>query len=170
VHSLAETLLRSESIASSRIEGLHRPRAAVYSILRRRDELGEYVPPISLVLSGVPRNYIAALTAYRQSNDNAIVELYAIGTAKACTEAKHLGAQVDMLREQWEARLPRLCSHATARTLVDVLPAAPVLDANEAAARTGARPSGVQRVSFPTSFHDVEAQCLRLFWLSRLRS
>jgi Fic family protein len=112
-------------------------RALVYSILRRREELGEYVPPISLVLSGVPRNYVGALTAYREGNYNAIVELYAIATGKACAEAKHLGAAVDMLRAEWEARLPPLRSHATARALLDVLPAVPVLDANEAAARTG---------------------------------
>lgn len=35
-------------------------RALVYSILRRRDEITEYVPPISLVLGGGPRNYVAA--------------------------------------------------------------------------------------------------------------
>ncbi len=50
---------------------------------------------------------------------------------------KFLGAGVDMLRKQWEARLPPMRSHATARALLDVLPAAPVLDANEAAERTG---------------------------------
>lgn len=112
-------------------------RALVYSILRRREELVEYVPPISLVLAGVPTSYVAALTSYRNGDYNAIVQLYAIATAAACAEAELLGAAVEALREQWEARLPPMRSHATARALLDVLPAAPVLDANEAAERTG---------------------------------
>jgi Fic family protein len=112
-------------------------RALVYSILRRRDELAEYVPPISLVLGGTPSNYVGALTAYRQGNHNSIVELYAGATTKACAEAERLGVQVDTLRSKWEQQLPPMRSHATARALLDVLPAAPVLDANEAAARTG---------------------------------
>jgi Fic family protein len=112
-------------------------RALVYSILRRRHELAEYVPPISLVLGGMPSNYVGALTAYREGNYNQIVELYAVATEKACAEAERLGAQVDTLRAKWEQQLPPMRSHATARALLDVLPAAPVLDANDAAARTG---------------------------------
>lgn len=112
-------------------------RALVYSILRRHDELVDYVPPISLVLSGAPRSYLGALTAYREGDYNAIVELYSRATATACLEAERLGAQVDELRAQWERRLPPMRSHATARALLDVLPALPVLDANEAATGTG---------------------------------
>lgn len=112
-------------------------RALVYSILRRRDELTVYVPPISLVLGGAPRSYVGALTEYRNGDYNTIIELYAQATATACVEAERLGAQVDELRAQWEQRMPPMRSHATARALLDVLPALPVSDANEAAARTG---------------------------------
>lgn len=112
-------------------------RALVYSILRRREELAEYVPPISLVLGGAPRSYVGALTAYRDGDYEAIVELYAQGVATACSESERLGIEVGELRAQWERRLPPMRSHATARSLLDVLPALPVLDANEAAARTG---------------------------------
>jgi DNA-binding IclR family transcriptional regulator len=52
-------------------------------------------------------------------------------------ESERLGAEVDELRARWERRLPPMRSHATARSLLDLLPALPVLDANEAAARTG---------------------------------
>lgn len=112
-------------------------RALVYSILRRRDELARYVPPISLVLGAIPNSYVGALTRYREGDYNAIVELYAVAATKAGTEAERLGAQVDKLRAKWEQQLPPMRSHATARALLDVLPSAPVLDANEAAARTG---------------------------------
>jgi Fic family protein len=112
-------------------------RALVYSILRRRGELSEYVPPISLVLGGAPRTYVNALTAYREGQPETIVELFADATSRACVEAERLGERVAELREQWEERAGKLRSHATARRLLDVLPSSPVITVASGAELTG---------------------------------
>jgi Fic family protein len=111
-------------------------RALVYSILRRRDELGEYVPPVSLVLGGAPRSYVGALTAYRQGDVSTIVEVFANATSRACFEAERLGGEVEALRGQWENRLGGIRSHATERLIADLLTARPVLNVPEVQAAT----------------------------------
>jgi Fic family protein len=41
-------------------------RALVFAILRRRGLLGQYIPPISLVLNAAPRSYTSSLAAYQR--------------------------------------------------------------------------------------------------------
>lgn len=112
-------------------------RALVYSILQRRGELSDYVPPISLVLASSTRGYLGSLNAYREGDIDSIVELFATATSRACVEAEQLGAEVKALQEEWEARLQGVRSHSSARRLLEVLPGTPVLTAAEASKATG---------------------------------
>jgi Fic family protein len=41
-------------------------RALIYTVLRRRGEITQYIPPISLILAAEPKGYIGGLNAYRQ--------------------------------------------------------------------------------------------------------
>jgi Fic family protein len=110
-------------------------RALVYAILRRRRLLGEYVPPISLVLNAAPRSYTSSLAAYQRRRSaerepaNLIVETFAQAAGIASREATVLRDDVAALQDRWREQLKGVRSDAAAWKLVDVIPGRPVLTA-----------------------------------------
>jgi len=110
-------------------------RALVYAILRRRGLLGEYIPPISLVLNAAPRSYTSSLAAYQRRNSasqhpaDLIVQTFSQAAEIASSEATVLRDDVEALQGRWRAALKGLRSDAAAWKLVDELPGRPVLTA-----------------------------------------
>jgi len=115
-------------------------RALVQVILRRRGLAPAYVPPISVVLAREKKKYITGLTAYREDRVVEWIETFSLAAAEASKLAeKYLQAVTD-LQEQWRAQLkervnPR--SDAAAWSLIDVLPAHPVMTLPVGVAATG---------------------------------
>jgi Fic family protein len=110
-------------------------RALVYAILRRRGLLGEYVPPISLVLDAAPRSYTSSLAAYQRRRSSSehpadlIVQTFSQAAEIASGEAEVLRDDVEALRGRWREQLKGLRSDAAAWKLLDELPGRPVVSA-----------------------------------------
>jgi Fic family protein len=110
-------------------------RALVYAILRRRGLLGEYIPPISLVLDAAPRSYTSSLAAYQRRSSasqhpaDLIVQTFSQAAKIASGEAGVLRDDVNALQGRWRGALKGLRSDAAAWKLVDELPGRPVLTA-----------------------------------------
>lgn len=109
-------------------------RALVYAILRRRGLLGEYIPPISLVLDAAPRNYTSSLAAYQRRTTakhppDLIIQTFSQAAAIASRGAAELRDDVDALQGRWREALRGVRSDAAAWKLVDELPGRPVITA-----------------------------------------
>lgn len=136
--------LTQSAIAHAQFETIHPfldgngrvGRALVYAILRRRGLLGEYIPPISLVLDAAPRGYTSSLAAYQrrgpthQHPPDLIVQTFAQAADIASREAEVLRDDVEALQDRWRDALRGLRSDAAAWKLVDELPGRPVLTAH----------------------------------------
>lgn len=133
--------LAQAAIAHAQFETIHpffdgngrTGRALVYAILRRRGELNEYIPPISLVLGGVPQSYVGSLKAYQGQVPSdrhpaaLIVQTFGQATMVACREAIDLRKDVETLQDGWREKLKGLRSDASAWKLIDELPGRPVV-------------------------------------------
>lgn len=112
-------------------------RALIHIILRRRGAIELVVPPVSTVLIAGAERYVAGLTAYREGRDDDWSSLFAVAMQRAALRASALTRAVARLQEEWLKRLGETRMHATARQVVQLLPASPVLDANRTAELTG---------------------------------
>lgn len=126
-------------------------RALVYAILRRRRLLGEYIPPISLVLNAAPRSYTSSLAAYQRRRPASehpaelIVQTFAQAAEIASREAEALRDDVEALRARWREQLNGLRSDAAAWKLLDEIPGRPVLTAPSVAELLGISPPAANR-------------------------
>lgn len=114
-------------------------RALVQVVLRRRGLTPAFVPPISVVLARDRDRYLSGLTLFREDRLAEWIELFAAATAEAASLAAHYAPLTARLRETWRERLrehanPRV--DAAAWTLIDVLPAHPVVTVPVAVAAT----------------------------------
>jgi Fic family protein len=112
-------------------------RALIYVVLRRRGEIGSYIPPVSLVLAGQPRNYIAGLGAYSQGLVGRWCELFAYATARASLQAERLAEEIEDLQARWLELLGAPRRDSAVRELVGALAAQPVIDVAAARQLTG---------------------------------
>lgn len=112
-------------------------RALVYAVLRRRGEIINYLPPISLILASQPKSYIDALTAYRQGDVSKWVEQFADATARACAAAEQLADAIAKRQADWLQTLGQPRRDAAVRQLVSTLPEQPVIDVAAAQRLTG---------------------------------
>ncbi len=112
-------------------------RALIYTVLRRRGEIANYIPPISLVLAGEPKNYIGGLGAYSQGKVSRWCERFAHATARAASEAERLAGRIEDLQATWLQHLGQPRRDAAVRELVSALPAQPVIDVPAAQQLTG---------------------------------
>ena len=133
------------AIAHAQFENIHpfidgngrTGRALIYTILRRRGEISNYIPPISLVLAAEPKNYIGGLGAYSTGNVSSWCERFAHATARAASEAERLAARIEDLQVAWLERLGEPRRDSAVRELVGALPAQPVIDVAAAQQLTG---------------------------------
>lgn len=119
-------------------------RALIYVVLRRRGEIGDYIPPISLVLGSKPKGYIQGLVDFRQGNVSDWCETFARSTQRAAAGAERLAEDVEALEQVWLERLGNPRRDSTARLLVAALSEQPVIDVATAKERTGRSHVAVQ--------------------------
>jgi Fic family protein len=106
-------------------------RALVQVVLRRRDLAPAYVPPISVMLARRKETYIHGLRVFREGHVAEWLRMFAEATASAARLAQRYLGLVSDLQEQWREQLRPLAprSDAAAWTILDVLPAHPVVTA-----------------------------------------
>lgn len=114
-------------------------RALVQVVLRRRGLTPAFVPPISVVLARDKDRYLSGLTLFREDRLADWIELFAAATVEAATLAAHHTLRVRRLQDTWRRLLrensnPR--ADAAAWTLIDVLPAHPIITVPVAVAAT----------------------------------
>jgi Fic family protein len=112
-------------------------RALIYTVLRRRGEIPNYVPPISLILAAEPMGYVGGLTWYREGGVSAWIAQFADATARAATEAERLADAIEELQSTWLDDLGQPRRDAAVRQLISALPGQPVVDVAVAQALTG---------------------------------
>ena len=116
-------------------------RALIHAVLKRRRVAPAYVPPISVVLAGERDRYIEGLTRFRGDRVGDWIEQFAAAALRAARLAAAYLGEVRRLNAAWRAKLksrpPPPRSDAAAWTLIDLLPAYPVITAPVAAAACG---------------------------------
>ena len=115
-------------------------RALVQVLLRRRGLAPAFVPPISVVLARRRDRYIEGLTGFREDRFADWVTTFATAATEAARLAGDYRGRVGDLQESWRERLrahsgPR--ADAVAWTIIDVLPAHPIVTVPVAVAATG---------------------------------
>jgi Fic family protein len=112
-------------------------RALIYTVLRRRGEVSNYIPPISLILAAEPKAYIGGLTAYREGEVSLWSARFAQASARAAQEAERLAELIEERQSAWLDAIGQPRKDAAVRQLVSVLPAQPVIDVAVAQKLTG---------------------------------
>ncbi len=112
-------------------------RALIYTVLRRRGEVSNYIPPISLILAAQPKAYIGGLTRYREGEVSLWSTRFAVASARAAREAERLAELIEERQSAWIDALGEPRKDAAVRQLVSVLPAQPVIDVAVAQKLTG---------------------------------
>jgi Fic family protein len=122
-------------------------RAIIHLVLRRRGLALRVLPPVSLVLATLARDYVSGLTASRYvgspnsseagSGVNAWVATFAGACIRSVADATAFELQAADLEEQWRVRLGRVRVSSATDLLLHRLAGAPVLTAESAATLLG---------------------------------
>ena len=122
-------------------------RAIIHLILRRRGLAGRVLPPVSLVLATLARDYVGGLMATRyvgsESSDAAVsganrwIATFASACTRAVQDADDFESRVTELEKDWRRRLGAVRANSATDLLLRRLPGAPVLTADSAATLTG---------------------------------
>lgn len=120
-------------------------RALIHLVLRRREEIGDVIPPLSLILGSEPRTYIGGLAAFSRGDVSDWCLIFARATERAAREARRLAGEIESLQASWLERLGKPRRDSAARQLVGSLPEQPVLDVASARELTGKSHVAVQK-------------------------
>ncbi len=122
-------------------------RTIIHLVLRRRGLALRALPPVSLVLATLGKDYIKGLTASRHvgrassSEASAGVNTWVATFAGACirsvADASAFESRAAALEEQWRECLGRVRANSATDLLLHRLPGAPVLTAESAATLVG---------------------------------
>ena len=115
-------------------------RALIHVVLRRRGVAPTFVPPVSVVLAADRDRYVEGLTAFRDGDLDRWIGDFGSAMARAAGLAKAYLIEVDALMESWRGALrlgPNPRSDSVAWTIIDCLPAHPMITMPVAVAATG---------------------------------
>jgi Fic family protein len=122
-------------------------RAIIHLILRRRGLADRVLPPVSLVLATLARDYVGGLIATRYvgaaDSDEAIlgtnrwIATFASACTRAVKNAAGFESRMAELEQGWRARLGRVRANSATDLLLRRLPGAPVLTADSATTLIG---------------------------------
>ncbi|MGE0305929.1 MAG: Fic family protein [Acidimicrobiia bacterium] len=122
-------------------------RALIHVILRRRGLAPRFVPPISLVLATLARDYVGGLTAFRHlgtpdspersDGANVCLRTFATAASRSCSDAQAYAAQIRTLDEAWRETIGRVRANSAVDRLLDLLPGVPVITVESAARLIG---------------------------------
>lgn len=120
-------------------------RAMVGWSLRRRGAATAVVPPLSPQIARRVDQYVYGLLAYREDRLDDWVAWFAAMALAAAEDAAGLETQVAKLVVRWRSELAGRRSDDTARRLIEVLPALPVVDVAGAAFALGVSDRSARR-------------------------
>jgi Fic family protein len=122
-------------------------RAIIHLVLRRRGLAVRVLPPVSLVLATLARDYVGGLTATRyvgppgseQARDglNRWIATFAAACTRSVADANDFERRVAELESGWRERLGRVRANSAADLLLHRLAGAPVLTVESAASLIG---------------------------------
>ena len=122
-------------------------RAIIHLVLRRRGLAPRVLPPVSLVLATLARDYVGGLTAFRHlgassssqaSNGvNRWIATFAGACSRSTADASAFEARAASLQAQWRERLGAVRVNSATDLLLRRLTGAPVLTADSAATLLG---------------------------------
>jgi Fic family protein len=122
-------------------------RAIIHLVLRRRGLTPRVLPPVSLVLATLARDYVGGLTAARyagspSSSDatagtNAWLATFAAACVRSVDDAASFESRAVVLEQEWRERVGRVRASSATDLLLHRLPGAPVLTAESAATLIG---------------------------------
>jgi Fic family protein len=122
-------------------------RAIIHLVLRRRGIAPRVLPPVSLVLATLARDYVGGLTATRYlgpassrqaaTGINTWLATFAGACARSVADATEFESRAGALEAQWRERLGRVRANSATDLLLQRLPGAPVLTAESAARLLG---------------------------------
>jgi Fic family protein len=122
-------------------------RAIIHLVLRRRGLATRVLPPVSLVLATLARDYVGGLTATRHvgspdsqeavSAVNRWVATFAGACTRSVADATSFESRAVELEQRWRQRLGRVRTNSATDLLLRRLAGAPVLTVESAAALVG---------------------------------
>jgi Fic family protein len=122
-------------------------RCLIHVVYRRRGLAPAIVPPISLVLAARGDAYVAGLGDFRFSDPVGWLEFFAVVVKSSVRRAESLGGRIDRLRTDWLAEIGNPRADASIRTLVERLPAEPVVSVARAMEIAGvSRPAATRAI------------------------
>jgi Fic family protein len=122
-------------------------RAIIHLVLRGRGLAPRVLPPVSLVLATLAREYVSALTATRyvgsasspaaSAGVNLWIAVFAGACARAVADAAAFESRAAKLEERWREQLGHVRANSATDLLLHRLAGVPILTAESAAALTG---------------------------------
>jgi Fic family protein len=112
-------------------------RALIHVVLRRREAVRTFVPPVSIVLAANAGTYVAGLTMFREGGVGEWCRLFSTALRDSARLAVGLGAQLAEVQAAWRERAGRPRRTSATQRLIEQLAARPVLDINGAAELLG---------------------------------
>ena len=121
-------------------------RSLIHVVLRRRGVVGSFVPPISVLFAANKDRYIRGLVDFREGNLDAWFEHFGVAASRAAQLTGAYVEAVERLVNRWREALAMTAApraDSAAWSIIEVLPAHPILTAPVAAVVTGRAKSSV---------------------------
>ena len=112
-------------------------RSLIHVLFRRRGIAPKYVPPVSLDLGANKDAYIAGLQNFRADKVDRWVTQFARAVEVAAHNAADFSSRVSDLQTDWISRAEPMRADATARAIIEHLPAFPFITASTVEELTG---------------------------------
>lgn len=120
-------------------------RALIHVVLRRRGLVERFLPPVSLALAADPAAYVRGLTSFRYDNPDDWYEHFSQALLTAARASREFARRVTALQTSWYEQAGRPRRDSATASLIEALPAHPVVNLRAGMAITGASDEAVLR-------------------------